>query len=175
MEPCETLGQLLEVGFSSESKVHHKPSQQMVIRTAFPAASRPPLLPASPPKLLPLLLHPRHPSSGPESRQEGGRSLRGAKGPREGKEEGAAATRCQKFREAPRTPPPSPFPHPTSSRSPAGSSPNSPLDVPLNNTIRSKTRKPRLLLEPPISPFVTWIPILQECEAAKSEPAILSG
>ena len=50
---------------------------------------------------------------------------------------------------------------------------NSPLDVPLNKTIRSKTRKPRLLLESPISPFATWIPVLQECEAAKSEPAIL--
>ena len=33
MEPCETLGQLLELGFSSESKAQHKPSQQMVIRT----------------------------------------------------------------------------------------------------------------------------------------------
>ena len=42
-----------------------------------------------------------------------------------------------------------------------------PLDVPLNNTIRSKTRKPRPLLESPI-----WIPVLQECEAAKSEPVI---
>ena len=50
---------------------------------------------------------------------------------------------------------------------------NSPLDVPLNKTIRSKTRKPRLLLESPISPFATWIPVLQECEAAKSEPVIL--
>ena len=26
MEPCETLGQLLELGFSSESKAQHKPS-----------------------------------------------------------------------------------------------------------------------------------------------------
>ena len=34
MEPCETLGQLLGLGFSSESKAQHKPSQQMVIRTA---------------------------------------------------------------------------------------------------------------------------------------------
>ena len=30
MEPCETLGQLLELGFSSKSKAQHKPSQQMV-------------------------------------------------------------------------------------------------------------------------------------------------
>ena len=26
MEPCETLGQLLELGFSSESEAQHKPS-----------------------------------------------------------------------------------------------------------------------------------------------------
>ncbi|KAI4582544.1 hypothetical protein MJG53_009095 [Ovis ammon polii x Ovis aries] len=50
---------------------------------------------------------------------------------------------------------------------------NSPLDVPLNQTIRSKTKKTRPLLESPISPFATWIPVLQECEAAKSEPVIL--
>ena len=58
-----------------------------------------PLLPASPPKLPASLLHPRRPCSGPESRQEAGRSLRGEKGPREGKEEVAAATPCKKFRE----------------------------------------------------------------------------
>ena len=84
-----------------------------------------PLLPASPPKLPASLLHPRRPCSGPESRQEAGRSFRGEKGPREGKEEAAAATPCKKFREPPRTPPPSPFrvrTHPTSSRSPASSS-----------------------------------------------------
>ena len=84
-----------------------------------------PLLPASPPKLPASLLHPRRPCSGPESRQEAGRRFRGEKGPREGKEEAAAATPCKKFREPPRTPPPSPFrvrTHPTSSRSPAGSS-----------------------------------------------------
>ena len=50
---------------------------------------------------------------------------------------------------------------------------NSPLDVPLNKTIRSKTRKPRLLLESPISTFPTWIAVLQESESAKSEPVIL--
>ena len=68
---------------------------------------------------------PRHPCSGPESRQEAGRSLRGEKGPREWKEEAAEATRCKKYREPPRAPRPSPFrvrTHPTSSRSPAGSS-----------------------------------------------------
>ena len=64
-----------------------------------------PLLPASPPKLPASLLHPRRPCSGPESRQEPGRSLRGEKGPREGKEEAAAATPCKKFCEPPRTPP----------------------------------------------------------------------
>ena len=48
------------------------------------------------------------------------------------------------------------------------------VDVPLNKTIGSKTRKPRLVLEPPISPFATWIPILQDCEAVKPEPAIFS-
>ena len=100
---------------------------------------------------------------------------------REGKEVGAAAPPCKKFRETPRTPPPSPFrviAHAISRPTPrpppittacAGLSPNSPLDVPLNKTIGSKTRKPRLVLEPPISPFATWIPILQECEAAKPE------
>ena len=97
---------------------------------------------------------------------------------REGKEVGAAAPPFKKFRETPRTPPPSHsrlITHPTSSRSTAtpraGSSPHSPLDVPLNKTIESKTT---LVLEPPISPFATWIPIFQECEAAKPEPAILS-
>ena len=44
----------------------------------------------------------------------------------------------------------------------AGSSQNSPLRVPLNQTMRSKSRKPRLVLGPPISPFATWISILQE-------------
>ena len=43
--------------------------------------------------------------------------------------------------------------------------------LPLNKTIESKTP---LVLEPAISPFATWIPILQECEAAKPEPEILS-
>ena len=84
-----------------------------------------PLLPASPPKLPASLLHPRHPCSDPESLQEAGRSLRGEKGPREWKEEAAAATRCKKYREPPRAPRPFPFrvrTHPTSSRSPAGSS-----------------------------------------------------
>ena len=100
------------------------------------------------------------------------------KWPRERKEVGAAAPPFKKFRETPRTPPPSHsrlITHPTSSRSTAtpraGSSPHSPLDVPLNKTIESKTT---LVLEPPISPFATWIPIFQECEAAKPEPAILS-
>ena len=64
-----------------------------------------PLLPASPPKLPASLLHQRRPCSGPESRQEAGRSFRGEKGPREGKEEAAAATPCKKFCEPPRTPP----------------------------------------------------------------------
>ena len=135
-----------------------------------------PLLPASPLKLPASLLHPRRPCSGPESRQEAGRSLRGEKGPREGKEEAAEATRCKKFPRTPADTTPIPF---------SGQNPsnllafprrfirNSPLDVPLNKTIRSKTRKPRVLLESPISPFATWIPVLQECEAAKSEPAIL--
>ena len=100
---------------------------------------------------------------------------------REGKEVGAAAPPCKKIRETPRTPPPSPsrlITHPTSSPFPAkpraGSSPHSPLDVPLNKTIESKTRKPRLVLEPSIYPFATWIPIFQECQAAKPEPTILS-
>ena len=30
MDLCETPGQLLELGFSSESKAQHQPSQQMV-------------------------------------------------------------------------------------------------------------------------------------------------
>ena len=54
---------------------------------------------------------------------------------REGKEVGAGAPPCRKFRDTPRTPPPFPsrlITHPTSSRSPAttraGSCPNSPLD-----------------------------------------------
>ena len=68
-----------------------------------------PLLPASPPKLPALLLHPRRPCSGPESRQEPGRSLRGEKGPREGKEEAAEATRCKKFPRTPADTTPIPF------------------------------------------------------------------
>ena len=55
------------------------------VSTLFPAASRPPLLPASLPKFPALLLHPGHPCSGPESRQEAGRRLRGLNGPGKGK------------------------------------------------------------------------------------------
>lgn len=39
------------------------------------------------------------------------------------------------------------------------------------STRPSKTRKPRLVLELSIYPFATWIPIFQEREAAKAEPA----
>ena len=144
--------------------------------TAFPAASRPPASPSVTFQTPCITISPKAPLFWPgepaRSREEPLRR-KGAEG-RE--EEAAAATPCKKFREPPRTPPPSPFrvrTHATSSRFPAGSSRNSPLDVPLNKTIRSKTRKPRLLLESPISPFATWIPVLQECEAAKSEPVIL--
>ena len=48
----------------------------------------------------------------------------------------------------------------------AGSSRNSPPGVPLNQTMRSKSRKPRRVSGPPISPFAIWISILQEWRMA---------
>ena len=107
---------------------------------------------------------PRHPCSGPESPQ----AARGSQG--KGKRRG----RRRHPQEVSRTPAhtttpvqvvthPTPLPPPTLPRTPrAGSSRNSLPEVPLNQTMRSKSRKPRRVSGPPISPFATWISILQE-------------
>ena len=78
------------------------------VSTLFPAAPRPPRPPASLPKFAALLLHPSQPlwpGEPTRSREEPPRT----KWAREGKEVGAAAPPCKKFRETPRTPPPSLF------------------------------------------------------------------
>lgn len=109
--------------------------------------------------------------------QEALRSLRGEKGPREGKEEEAAATPCKKFREPPRTRPPSlPGQNPSNLLAfPAGSSRNSPLDVPLNKTIRSKTRKPRLLWSHPSLPPDPSFAGVRGCRVRTCDPLPLGG
>ena len=144
--------------------------------TAFPAASRPPSSPSVTSQTPGITTSPKTPLFWPgepaRTREEPPRR-KGAEGRERG---GGGGDTMQEVSRTPADTSPIPF---------SGQNPsnllafprrfirNSPLDVPLNKTIRSKTRKPRVLLESPISPFATWIPVLQECEAAKSEPAIL--
>ena len=144
--------------------------------TAFPAASRPPSSPSVTSQTPGITTSPKAPLFWPgepaRSREEPPRR-KGAEGRERG---GGGGDTMQEVSRTPADTSPIPF---------SGQNPsnllafprrfirNSPLDVPLNKTIRSKTRKTRLLLESPISPFATWIPVLQECEAAKSEPVIL--
>lgn len=124
--------------------------------TAFPVRSGP-VFSQSPR----ITASPRHPCSRPESPQVARGSHRGVKDPGEGKEERAAAPPLKKFREPARTQLPRAAPPPR-----AGSSRNSPPGVPLNQTMRSKSRKPRRVSGPPLSPFAIWISILQEWRMA---------
>ena len=144
--------------------------------TAFPAASRPPSSPSVTSQTPGITTSPKAPLFWPGEPARSREELPRRKGA-EGRERGGGGG--DTMQEVSRTPADT-SPIPFSGQNPSNllAFPrrfirNSPLDVPLNKTIRSKTRKPRLLLESPISPFATWIPVLQECEAAKSEPVIL--
>ena len=126
------------------------------VSTAFPVRSGP--VSSQSPRLT---ASPRHPCSGPESPQVARGEPPRCKGPRGGKRgEGGGATpqEVSRTRAHPTSPP----------RAPplAGSSRNSPPGVRLNQTMRSKSRKPRRVSGPPISPFAIWISILQEWRMA---------
>lgn len=132
----------------------------------FPPRPGRPLLPAPPPKL-PASPLPKAPLFWARSRQEAGGAWRrkGAEGRERGG--GGGGDTLQEVSRTPEDTTPSPFGSESMQppRVPPQVHPELTADVPLNQTIRSKTRKTRLLLESPISLFATLIPVLQECEA----------
>lgn len=121
--------------------------------TAFPAASRPPSSPSATSQIPGITTSPKAPPVlASESRQEAGRA-RGEKAEGAGKRRRRRRHHARSFAN-PADTTPIPFrvrTHPTSSRF-CRFIRNSPLDVPLNQTIRSKTKKTRPLWSHP-SPF----------------------